>query len=82
MHIVLVENRADYFTATGLAKLAADHQLVPYEMSFLEVKYNVKLTDVAKILIEYFDVALDHLECDELVVVGVDQYRKEQICIS
>ena len=37
---------------------------------------------ITEILIEYFDVALDHFEREKFVVVGVDEHGEEEIGIA
>ena len=39
-------------------------------------------TYVPKVSVQYFDVAMDDLQCNELIVLWVDSCDKKQTCIS
>jgi hypothetical protein len=58
--------------------LASKKQLIEDEVRLLEVEYYVKLTDVAIVFIHLFNVTVDDLEGDQLVVGGVAASDEKQ----
>lgn len=67
-------------------KVNHDHRLVGHDPSarhkspVLVVRGDS--TYVPKVPVQYFDVAVDDLQCDELIVLWVDSCNKKQTCVS
>jgi hypothetical protein len=61
--------------------LASNQQLVKDEVGLLEVEDDVQLADVAVVFVHLLDIAVDDLECDQLIVgvVGSGDEEKRSV---
>lgn len=67
---ILLSNAAQNTFLAALLELASQQQLVENVISFREREDDIKLANVAIVLIHLFDVSMDNLEGDKLVVFG------------
>lgn len=70
LQTVLLADYSQHILLTALLNLPGQEQLVQYEVRFLEVEDDVQLAHVAVVLVHLLDVAVHHLERDQLVVRG------------
>ena len=52
----------------ALLHFTSEEQLIKYEVCLLKVEYDIKLADVAVVLVHLLDVAMHDLESDQLIV--------------
>ena len=48
------------------------------DMDLVEVEDEVQLADVAKVAVQHFDILMDHLKSDQLIVGDVHSHHKVQ----
>lgn len=65
---VLCTNNPEHILLAALLHLAGDQQFIKDEVCLLEVEDDVQLADIAVVFIHLFDITVDDLEGDQLVV--------------
>uniref|UniRef100_A0A0A9GF04 Uncharacterized protein n=1 Tax=Arundo donax TaxID=35708 RepID=A0A0A9GF04_ARUDO len=48
----------------------------------MEIEYQVKLTDIAKIMIQYLNKVMDDLKSLQFVISGINAHAEVKACIS
>lgn len=72
LHDVLCTDCLQTLLLRRFLHLAAEHELVENEIRLLEVENDVQLAHGPKVLVEQFHVAMNDLECEQLVVFLLD----------
>lgn len=67
-----------YVLLAALLHLAGKKELVQNEVSLLEVEDDVKLADVAVVLVHLLDIAMNDFERNQLIVSGVASGDEEE----
>lgn len=79
---VLLTNTPQHILLAALLQFPREEQLVQNEVGFLEIEDDVQLADIPIVFVHLFDVAVDDLEGDELVVSGVAAGDEEKRGVS
>ena len=67
-----------YVLLTALLHLSSYEQLIEDEVCLLKVEDDVELANVAVVFVHLFDVSMDDLKSDELIIGGVAADDKEE----
>lgn len=81
LQTVLCSNDSEHVLFAAFLHLASNQQLVKDEVGLLEVEDDVQLADVAVVFVHLLDIAVDDLECDQLIVgvVGSGDEEKRSV---
>jgi len=67
--VLLTDDSKHIFLATFL-HLASQDKLIEYKVCLLEVEDDIEFADIAVVFVHLFDVSMDNLEGDQLIVCG------------
>ena len=73
---------SQYVLLTAFLQFSSEQQLVKDEVCFLKVEYDIQLAHVAVVFVHLFNVAVDDLERNQLIVRGGTACDEEEGCIS
>eukprot|EP00825_Cyclidium_porcatum_P014255 TRINITY_DN17625_c0_g1_i1.p1 TRINITY_DN17625_c0_g1~~TRINITY_DN17625_c0_g1_i1.p1 ORF type:complete len:173 (-),score=29.63 TRINITY_DN17625_c0_g1_i1:27-545(-) len=77
-----ISQSTQYYIFGSFHNFSTNNHFIKNSKSFMKVEYNIQFTDIAKILIQYFNKQMYYFQVGQFIIVYVNAYRKEQPSIS
>lgn len=79
---ILLTDATKHILLTALLHLASEQKLIQYEICLLKVEYYVQLANIAIVFVHLFNITMNNLQCDQLVIGRVAPGDEEERSVA